>query len=122
MKFNVKNISLLSWTLIVGLILCIFFLVQQNSKIRELSKFKETEIEKLKQEKETEILRQKIKIDSLEKDSNLKALNIFSANKTIDSLQKVKSKVKYIYKEKVKEIEGFSTQELENYWKDEFKN
>jgi hypothetical protein len=115
------NTKFLAWFAIIFLLVSLYFNASLFSKNKELQQYKDTSLEKLKAEKDSIIQVNLLQIDSLLKASSIKDLTITSANKRIDSLENVKGKVRVIYKEKIKEIEGFSGKQLENYWKDEFK-
>ena len=47
---------------------------------------------------------------------------IKDSQNTIDSLERVKSQVEYVYINKIKEIDKFDAKKLEEYWRHEFKD
>ena len=47
---------------------------------------------------------------------------IKDSQSTIDSLERVKSQVEYVYINKIKEIDKFDAKKLEEYWRHEFKD
>jgi uncharacterized membrane protein len=120
-KFDI-NQKLFSWIITVAFLVCLYFLLSLYKKNRELEKYRDTSIEQIKIEKEKVIKANYDYIDSLKSEIKSYEISIDKANTTIDSLSKVKSKVKYIYIEKIKEIQGFNANSLTNYWKYELSN
>jgi len=114
------NYKLFAWILVVLMVVLGFFYVQQLFKVRELEKYKQDNIEQIKEIKRKAIEDNKFDIDSLK-------LIIVSKNEIIDkskaredSLIKADARVVYIFKERREEIKEFHAEELENYWRDEF--
>lgn len=120
-KFDI-NEKLFSWIISMAFLVCLYFLLSVYRQNRELEKYRDNSIEQIKIEKEKVIKANYDYIDSLKSEINSYEIAIDKANTTIDSLSKVKSKVKYIYIEKIKEIQGFNANSLTNYWKDELSN
>lgn len=120
-KFNI-NEKLFSWIILVAFLFCLYFLLSLYKNNRELDKYRDTSIEQIKIEKDKVIKANYDYIDSLKSQINSYEISINKANITIDSLTKLKSKVKYIYIQKIKEIQGFNANSLNNYWKDELSN
>jgi len=120
-KFDI-NEKLFSWIISMAFLVCLYFLLSVYRQNRELEKYRDNSIEQIKIEKEKVIKANYDYIDSLKSEINSYQISINKANTTIDSLSKVKSKVKYIYIEKIKEIQGFNANSLTNYWKDELSN
>jgi hypothetical protein len=116
MKVNTK---ILGFVAIALLVLSIFFNFQQHRKVKELEKFQTNEFEILKAEKDSIIRLNEFKIDSLLLDNSIKEEAIKNVKFSFDSLENIKSKVKIIYKDIVKEVENFDGEKLENYWKNE---
>ena len=108
--------------LIVTIILSSIFMLQSYSTNRRLKKLYESEIEKTKKKYLEEIRQKEENIKNLLKDNKKQDRMIEQANKSIDSLQKVKSRVEIKYKWKYKEIELYNTEQIKNYWKNEFKD
>ena len=116
------NEKLFSWIITVAFLVCLYFLLSVYRQNRELEKYRDNSIEQIKIEKEKVIKANYDYIDSLKSEINSYEISINKANTTLDSLSKVKSKVKYVYIEKIKEIKGFNANSLTNYWKDELSN
>jgi cell division protein FtsL len=108
--------------LIVTIILSSIFMLQSYSTNRRLKKLYESEIEKTKKKYLEEIRQKEENIKNLLNDNKKQDRMIEQANKSIDSLQKVKSRVEIKYKWKYKEIELYNTEQIKNYWKNEFKD
>ena len=120
-KFDI-NEKLFSWIISVALLVCLYFLLSVYKQNRELEKYRDNSIEELKKQKEEMIKANYHYIDSLKSSIRQYEIAIDKANTTLDSLYKVKAKVKYVYIEKIKEIKGFNANSLTNYWKDELSN
>jgi hypothetical protein len=88
----------------------------------ELEKYRDNSIEQIKREKEKLIKANFDYIDSLKGNIKQYEIIIEKSNTTIDSLLQEKAKVKIIYIEKIKGIEGLNANALTNYWKDELYN
>ena len=108
--------------LIVTIILSSIFMLQSYSSNRRLKKLYESEIEKTKKKYLEEIRQKEENIKNLLNDNKNQDKIIEKANKSIDSLQKVKNRVEIKYKWKYKEIELYNTEQIKNYWKNEFKD
>lgn len=120
-KFDI-NEKLFSWIISVAFLVCLYFLLSVYKQNRELEKYRDNSIEELKKQKEEMIKANYHYIDSLKSSIRQYEIAIDKANTTLDSLYKVKAKVKYVYIEKIKEIKGFNANSLTNYWKDELSN
>jgi uncharacterized membrane protein len=120
-KFDI-NEKLFSWIISVAFLVCLYFLLSVYKQNRELEKYRDNSIEELKKQKEEMIKSNYHYIDSLKSSIRQYEIDIDKANTTLDSLSKVKAKVKYVYIEKIKDIKGFNANSLTNYWKDELSN
>ena len=121
MQYNFNN-KYFNWAISVGFLICLYFLISVYKKKMELEKYRDNSIEQIKREKE-ELIKENLSfIDSLK--SNIKQYEIIieKSNTTIDSLLQEKAKVKIIYIQKIKGIEGLNANALANYWKDELYN
>lgn len=71
--------------------------------------------------------RQKLISDSqkrihwLEYQNEQNSMKVLEQYKTIDSLEKVKQRINYVYLDKSKKINDFNSKQLENYFRNEFK-
>jgi hypothetical protein len=105
-----KTISVL---LIIGLILITIFFIPKKDVNQDL-------IEKLKKEKQEIINKSYNQIDSLKRLNELQEETIAKANFKIDSLNHLKTKVEIVYQNKLKEINGYDSKQVEQYWQGQF--
>jgi hypothetical protein len=110
------SVSLLLWIIIIF----ILFSLNQWARTVQLK----SEIKNIRKEHKNDI-QEKIKtrdllIEKLRKDNDFKRQQIESMNDKIDSLNKVKSKIKIKYIDKYKEIKGMDAEQIKNYWNNEF--
>jgi len=108
--------------LIITIILSSIFMLQSYSSNRRLKKLYESEIQKTKKKYLEDIRQREENIQNLLIKNKEQDEVIKQANKSIDSLQKLKNRVEIKYKWKYKEIELYNTEQIKNYWKNEFKN
>ncbi len=108
--------------LIITIILSSIFMLQSYSSNRRLKKLYESEIQKTKKKYLEDIRQREENIQNLLIKNKQQDEVIKQANKSIDSLQKLKNRVEIKYKWKYKEIELYNTEQIKNYWKNEFKN
>jgi hypothetical protein len=108
--------------LIITIILSSIFMLQSYSSNRRLKKLYESEIQKTKKKYLEDIRQREENIRNLLNKNKEQDEVIKKANNSIDSLQKVKNRVEIKYKWKYKEIELYNTEQIKNYWKNEFKN
>ena len=108
--------------LIITIILSSIFMLQSYSSNRRLKKLYESEIQKTKKKYLEDIRKREENIQNLLNKNKEQDEVIKKAKNSIDSLQKVKNRVEIKYKWKYKEIELYNTEQIKNYWKNEFKN
>jgi hypothetical protein len=108
--------------LIITIILSSIFMLQSYSSNRRLKKLYESEIQKTKKKYLEDIRQREENIQNLLIKNKEQDEVIKQANKSIDSLQKLKNRIEIKYKWKYKEIELYNTEQIKNYWKNEFKN
>ena len=101
--------------------LCLVFIVIGRFSERKYKRYYKEQIESLKKEKNDLIQKSNKRIEILRNDNRKKDLIIKSAYTKIDSLEKVKQKVKIKYEIKYKEIEKFNSEQVKKYWENEFK-
>lgn len=122
----IKNLSsrekFILFLLAVTVTLSVIFLLQSYSSARRYKKLYETEANKDKKQIKEDIERRNKIIDSLLNENAKQEIIIKKANFSLDSLEKVKNKVQIKYKTKYKEIELYNTEDIKNYWKNEFKD
>lgn len=117
-NFNFNG-KIFSFIISVAFLVCLYFLLSVYKENRELEKYRDNSIEKLKQEKEQMIKANYHYIDSLKENIRQYEIAINKANTTIDSLDNEKSKVKFVYIERIKEIIRFNADSLTKYWENE---
>jgi len=108
--------------LLVLVLLTVSTMLQNSVEKRRLKKLYQTEIDSKKKQYLKEISEKNKRIEMLLSDNKKQQDIISKAEKSIDSLENVKSKIQVKYKWKYKEIEVMNTEQIKNYWKNEFKN
>ena len=111
------SVAVLVWIMFAFLL----FLVNQctaNNKLKEeVSKIRK----ELKTDYEEKIKKRELIIQKLEKDNQLKKIEIDKMNNRIDSLDKVKSKIQIKYVNRIKEIKNMDSENIKDYWHGQFK-
>lgn len=74
----------------------------------------------LKKDYEERISKRDKTIKSLENDNRLKKIEIQKMNDKIDSLDKVKSKIRIKYVDRIRDIKVMDSEAIKNYWYGEF--
>lgn len=110
------NLNILIW---VSLIFS-FFLMNQCNHSKDLKKEISTMRTELKKDYDDKISKRELIIQSLQKDNKLKKIQIEKMNDKIDSLDKVKNKIKIKYVDRIKDIKVMGSEEIKNYWNGEF--
>ena len=103
------------------LIIFLFLFLNQCSSNIELKKEISKVRKELKIDYEERIKKRELIIKELEKDNQLKKIQIDIMNQKIDSLDKVKSKIKIKYVDRIQEIKVMDSEKIKNYWNGEFK-
>ena len=110
------NLSVFIW---VVLIFSLFLLNQCNSSNnlkKEISKL----MKELKIDYEEKIAKRDSIIKSLEKDNEFKKNQISKMISKIDSLDKVKGKIRIKYIDRIREIRVMDSEQVKNYWDEQF--
>jgi hypothetical protein len=110
------NLSVFIW---VVLIFILFLLNQCNSSNnlkKEISKLRK----ELKIDYEQKIAKRDSIIKSLEKDNEFKKNQISKMISKIDSLDKVKGKIRIKYIDRIREIRVMDSEQVKNYWDEQF--
>lgn len=111
------GLNILIWVIIIFLL----FSLNQCSRNFELKK----EVSKIRKEMKTDyeerIKKRELIIQRLQKDNQLKKIEIDRMNDKIDSLDKVKEKIKIKYVDRIKEIKIMDSEKIKNYWDGQFK-
>lgn len=110
------NLNILIW---VSLVFS-FFLMNQCNRSNDLKKEISTMRKELKKDYDEKIAKRELMIESLQKDNKLKKIEISKMNDKIDSLDKVKSKIRIKYVDRIKDINVMGSEEIKNYWNGEF--
>lgn len=110
------SLNLLMWLLVVFVFFSLNQLARNYQLKKELSKVKKDN----KQQIEDRIEKRNKQIFQLRKDNDFKRVQIEKMNQKIDSLEKVKNKIriKYIYIKK--DINSMDAQQIKKYWNEEF--
>ena len=111
------SVLVLIW---VVLIFILFGLNQCSTNIKlkqEVSKMRK----EIKNDYEEQIKKRELIIKDIEKDNQLKKIQNDIKNRKIDSLDRVKSKIKIKYVDRIKEIKVMDSEKIKNYWDGEFK-
>ncbi len=118
-KFSSRKISVsfLIWIVLIFLLFALNQFNEKNQLKREVSKVRK----ELKIDYEERIKKRELIIKDLEKDNQLKKIQIDMMNRKIDSLDRVKSKIKIKYVDRIKEIKVMDSEKIKNYWDGEFK-
>ena len=118
-KFSSRKISVsfLIWVVLIFLLFALNQFNEKNQLKREVSKMRK----EIKNDYEEEINKRELIIKDLEKDNQFKKIQIDIMNRKIDSLDKVKSKIKIKYVDRIKEIKVMDSEKIKNYWNGEFK-
>jgi hypothetical protein len=110
------GLNVLIWVMIIFTL----FLLNQCSRNIELKK----EVSKIRKEMKTDyeerIKKRELIIQGLEKDNQVKKLQIERMNDKIDSLDKVKNKIKIKYVDRIKQIKVMDSEKINNYWNEQF--
>ena len=110
------NLSVFIW---VVLIFSLFLLNQCNSSNnlkKEISKLRK----ELKIDYEEKIAKRDSIIKSLEKDNEFKKNQISKMISKIDSLDRVKGKIRIKYIDRIREIRVMDSEQVKNYWDEQF--
>ena len=110
------NLNILIW---VSLVFS-FFLMNQCNRSNDLKKEISTMRKELEKDYDEKISKRELMIESLQKDNKLKKIEISKMNDKIDSLDKVKSKIRIKYVDRIKDINVMGSEEIKNYWNGEF--
>ena len=111
------SVSFLIWVVLIFLLFALNQLNEKNQLKKEISKNRK----ELKIDYEERIKKRELIIKDLEKDNQLKKIQIDIMNRKIDSLDRVKSKIKIKYVDRIKEIKVMDSEKIKNYWDGEFK-
>lgn len=110
------SLNILIWVLVVFVFFSLNQLAKNYQLQKQLSKIKKDS----KDEIEQRIKQREIIIYELRKDNNYKRMQIDKMNQKIDSLEKVKSKIKIKYINIKKNINDMDAQKIKKYWNEEF--
>ena len=110
------GVNVLIWLTIIFIAFSLNQCSRNNQLKKELSKIR-TE---LKKDYEARIKQRELKIETLKIDNEIKRNQIEKMNNKIDSLDNVKNKIIVKYIDRIKEIKVMDSQEINNYWNEQF--
>ena len=110
------SISVLIWVVLIFLMLGFNQWTRNVQLKREVSKIRK----ELKTDYEERIKNRVLIIHRLQKDNQLKKKEIDRMNDKIDSLDKVKSKIKIKYVNRIQEIKYMDSEQIKKYWDGQF--
>ena len=103
------SVAVLIWVVLIFLIFAVNQCSSNNQLKREISKIRK----ELKTDYEERIKKRELIIQRLEKDNQLKKIEIDRMNDKIDSLDKVKRKIQIKYVDRIKEIKTPKHEQME---------
>lgn len=106
---------------IIVVILLSINLIRIFSEMKNNDRLLEYYIDRQKRESDSIIALKQKRIQKLLKDVRSLNLKIQAAQTKIDSLNKEKQRIQYVFINKLKEIDKYDAKQLEEYWKNEFK-
>jgi hypothetical protein len=117
-EFSSRKISIavLIWVVLIFLMLAVNQWNRNVQLKREVYKIRK----ELKTDYEERIKNRVLIIHRLQKDNQLKKKEIDRMNDKIDSLDKVKSKIKIKYVNRIQEIKYMDSEQIKKYWDGQF--
>jgi len=112
------KISALKWTALILLMFAVVQCTKKNKLSADVSNIRK----ELKKDYEEKIKKRESIIYDLRKENQSKKMEIDRMNVKIDSLDKVKQKIKLEYVDRIKEIKTMDSEKIQNYWGGEFNN
>ena len=110
------SVAILIWVVLIFLMFLVNQCSRNNQLKREMSKMRK----ELKTDYEERTKKRELIIQRLQKDNQLKKMEIDRMNDKIDSLDKVKNKIKIKYIDRIQEIKVMDSEKIKNYWNGEF--
>ena len=110
------SVAVLIWVVLIFLVFAVNQCSSNNQLKREISKIRK----ELKTDYEERIKKRELIIQRLEKDNQLKKIEIDRMNDKIDSLDKVKRKIQIKYVDRIKEIKIMDSEQIKKYWDGQF--
>jgi uncharacterized membrane protein YfhO len=110
------SVAVLIWVVLIFLVFAVNQCSSNNQLKREISKIRK----ELKTDYEEQIKKRELIIQRLEKDNQLKKIEIDRMNDKIDSLDKVKRKIQIKYVDRIKEIKIMDSEQIKKYWDGQF--
>ena len=110
------SVAVLIWVVLIFLMFLANQCSSNNQLKREISKIRK----ELKTDYEERIKKRELIIQRLEKDNQLKKIEIDRMNDKIDSLDKVKRKIQIKYVDRIKEIKIMDSEQIKKYWDGQF--
>jgi hypothetical protein len=110
------SVAVLIWVVLIFLMLGVNQWNRNVQLKREIYKIRK----ELKTDYEERIKNRVLIIHRLQKDNQLKQIQIDRMNDRIDSLDKVKSKIKIKYVNRIQEIKYMDSEQIKKYWDGQF--
>jgi len=110
------SVAVLIWVVLIFLMLAVNQWNRNVQLKREVSKIRK----EMKTDYEERIKKRELIIQGLQKDNQLKQVQIDRMNDRIDSLDKVKSKIKIKYVNRIQEIKFMDSEQIKKYWDGQF--
>jgi len=110
------SVAVLIWVVLIFLMLAVNQWNRNVQLNREVSKIRK----ELKTDYEERIKNRVLIIHRLQKDNQLKKKEIDRMNDKIDSLDKVKNKIKIKYVNRIQEIKYMDSEQIKKYWDGQF--
>lgn len=110
------SVAVLIWVVLIFLMLAVNQWNRNVQLKREVYKIRK----ELKTDYEERIKNRVLIIHRLQKDNQLKKKEIDRMNDKIDSLDKVKSKIKIKYVNRIQEIKYMDSEQIKKYWDGQF--
>ena len=105
--------------LLVSLVLSLVYIFRMHKNAKDIVTYKEY-IDELKNQKDSIIALNLNNIKILKADIDGLKLDNFLYMKQVESLKRVKAKIRIVYKKKYEEIDNFQGDEIESFWKEKF--
>jgi hypothetical protein len=113
--------KIITFALLLGCLFLILRMCGNQNRINELEGIIQNDTERLKKFKDSVIQANYSEIKSIKEENGKLLKNAQQSQLRYDSLELVKREIKIVHVQKLKEIESFNGEQIENYWKDEFK-
>ena len=113
-----RNISVILFA-IIFVFVCLFAFRRcaDNNQTTDILNY---HLNQSKRESDSIIRSKQKRISQLLRDVRLLSYEVTNARAKVDSLERMKTQVQYVYINKLKEINEYDAEQLQEYWQDEF--